>query len=74
MYDYSTLHQIIELQYAKKKATSDKWKWGSFLDQSMQLGKGYVSPSNYLTNLNNILNKDGRDNQDDGNPLYLHNR
>ena len=72
MYDYSTLHQIIELQYAKKVSSSDdnKWGWGSFLDQSIMLSKGYVTPSNYLNNINNIINKNE---EEQGNPLYLHN-
>jgi hypothetical protein len=69
MYNYSELHQIIELQYAKKQSGNDKWGWGSFFDQSLMLGKGYVTPSNYLNNINNIINK----NEDQGNPLYLHN-
>jgi hypothetical protein len=78
MYDYSTLHQIIELQYAKKASSSEHNKWGgwggldgSFFDQSFMFGKGYITPSNYINNINNIINKSNEENQ--GIPLYLHN-
>jgi len=72
MYDYSTLHEIIALQYAKKESNDNNgWGWGSFIDQSLMLGKGYVSPSNYLNNINNIINKSNQEEQ--RNPLYLHN-
>ena len=74
MSDYSTLHQIIELQYAKKQDKDSDikgWHWGWFFNQSFMLGKGYITPSNYLNNINNVINKNEND-KNQGNPIYLH--
>jgi len=67
MYEYSTLHEIIELQY-KRKIEGDN----SLLEQSIQLGKGYITPSNYLQNLNNMFIKSS-DVIPETKPIYLHN-
>ncbi len=67
MYEYSTLHEIIELQY-KRKTEGDN----SLLEQSIQVGKGYITPSNFLQNFaNNMLVKSSDDIQETK-PIYLH--
>jgi len=68
MYDYSTLHQIIELQYKRK--TGSGYDDDTILSQSLQLGQGYITPSNYLQNINNILVKPEK--IPETNPVYLH--
>ena len=66
MYEYSMLHEIIALQY-KKKTENDN----QLLEQSIQLGKGYITPSNYFENINNMLIKSD-DTIPESKPIYLH--
>jgi hypothetical protein len=73
MYDYSKIHDIIELQYAKRKGGSsntDMWFW----EETLKLGSGNIKPSNYLQNVgNNIFNKNNIEipNMDDE-PIYIY--
>lgn len=69
MYDYSTINEIIELQYAKK--TNNDW---SLLEETLKLGRGNIKPSNYLENIkNNIINNNNIEIPiKDEEPLYIH--
>ena len=69
MYDYSTINEIIELQYAKK--TNDDW---SLLEETLKLGRGNIKPSNYLENIkNNIINNNNIEIPiKHEEPLYIH--
>jgi len=70
MYEYSTINEIIELQYAKNK--SNEW---SFLEETIKLGKGNIKPSNYLQNItNNIVNRNNIEIPSSNNdePLYIY--
>ena len=63
-YTYSQLNDIIALQYAKKDSGDDNW----FLEETIKLGKGYIKPSNYFTNIGNKI-IDSRYNKNDKNKV-----
>jgi hypothetical protein len=74
-YDYSQLHEIIEKQYAQSTSKTDYNFDNWFLEETFKFGKGYVKPSNYLSNVaNKIIEKSRRLDNNDGidEPLYLH--
>ena len=72
-YNYSQLHDIIQKQYAKAKSGAyDNW----FLEETFKFGKGYVKPSNYLSNVANKIVENSKrldsSSDDIDEPLYLH--
>ena len=70
-YNYSQLHDIIELQYAQKQNENEDW----FLEESIKFGKGYIKPKDYANNLiKNIykLNNKNDLKDDTDKALYLH--
>jgi hypothetical protein len=70
-YNYSQLHDIIELQYAQKQNENEDW----FLEESIKFGKGYINPKDYANNLiKNIykLNNKNDLKDDTDKALYLH--
>ena len=48
-YNYTQLHEIIEMQYKNNGKIEDKNK--KFLNESAKLLKGYINPSTYLNNI-----------------------
>jgi hypothetical protein len=76
-YDYSQLHDIIQRQYAQSKSKSKGYKFDNwFLEETFKFGKGYVKPSNYLSNVANKIVENstrlGSSSDDIDEPLYLH--
>lgn len=66
-YNYSQLNDIISLQYAKKDGDNDNW----FLEQTIQMGKGYIKPSNYLKNIGNKIIENKNNNKVIDAALYI---
>lgn len=68
MYDYSTINEIIELQYAR--TNNDEW---SLFEETLKLSRGNIKPSNYLNNIkNNIINKNNIEIPIKEEPLYIY--
>jgi hypothetical protein len=70
-YNYSQIHDIIELQYAQKQNTGENW----FLEESIKWGKGYIKSGDYANNIYKKiynLNNNNNLNLDDDKALYLH--
>ena len=65
-YNYTQLHQIIEMQYKVNNDESNKNKW--FLNQSAKLLKGYIKPSTYL---NTIMSGNDKQNIKEDPPIYI---
>lgn len=68
-YNYTQLHQIIEMQYKVNYDESNKNLW--FLNQSAKLLKGYINPSSYLNTIMSGNEKPSIKEEDP--PLYLDN-
>jgi hypothetical protein len=76
-YNYSQLHDIIQRQYAKSQSKSGGYNFDNwFLEETFKFGKGYVKPSNYLSNVANKIVENskrlGSSSDDIDEPLYLH--
>jgi len=48
-YNYTQLHEIIEMQYKVSASSRDNRRW--FLDETAKLVKGYTKPTTYINTL-----------------------
>lgn len=58
-YSYSQLNEIIKLQYAKKVSEDKYYNW--FLEETIKLNKGVITPTQYLKNTANNIMKSRED-------------
>lgn len=61
-YSYSQLNEIIKLQYAKKVNEDKYYNW--FLEETIKLNKGVITPKEYLKNTANNIMKYNKNNKD----------
>ena len=58
-YNYTQLHQIIEMQYKNNNSSTDTNDRSWFFNESAKLFKGYTNPSKFLNTIisrnNNII-------------------
>jgi hypothetical protein len=70
-YNYSQLHDIIEIQYRKKDDKNANW----LLEETLKYGKGYITTGNYLSNIANKISETSKSSKslsEIDEPLYLY--